>query len=347
MNINNLLIDEDNSVLEAMKLLDKTAKQVIFIAPENKLKAVITDGDIRRHILRGGSLEEPVHKIANYSPKFIPENQKNKAQDFLKKYCIRALPIVNEERKIVSLVFADDLEITNKKNIINAPVVIMAGGLGTRLHPYTKVLPKPLIPIGDLPITEHIINRFKGFGCTEFYLILNHKKNMIKSYFNDLDKDYDLKYVDELVPLGTGGGLSLLKGKVNSTFFFSNCDILIDADYHDIYKFHKKQGNVITMICAFKHITIPYGIVNLDNQGRIHSMIEKPEYAFLTNTGMYIVEPRVIEELDPDISVSFPEIFDKYRLSEQKVGIYPINEQCWMDMGQIEELEEMKKRLEV
>lgn len=346
MDIRSLIIDENDTVLEAMKLLDKTAKQVIFIAPDYKLKAVITDGDIRRHILRGGSLEDPVSKIANFSPKSIPENKRNQAQEYFRKYGIRALPVIDEEGKMVSLLFADDLEIINK-TVVNIPVVIMAGGLGTRLHPYTKILPKPLIPVGDIPITEHIINRFKMSGCRDFCLIVNHKKNMIKSYFNELDKEYRLEYIDEDMPLGTGGGLSLLKGKIDTTFFFSNCDILIDADYSDIYEFHKKQGNIITMVCAFKHITIPYGIVNLDNKGKINSMVEKPEYAFLTNTGMYVVEPRVIQELETNVPISFPEIFDKYRLNDQKVGVYPINEQCFMDMGQIEEFEEMRKRLEV
>jgi len=346
MNISDLTIDENNTVLEAMKLLDKTAKKVIFVAPDNKLKAVITDGDIRRHILRGGLLNEPISKIANYSPIYITVNEKRKAMHMIKQHDINVLPVVDSCGKVLSLIFADELEIINQRNI-NIPVVIMAGGLGTRLYPYTKILPKPLIPLGDIPITEHIINRFLKYGCDQYYLVVNHKKNMIKSYFNELKKNYNINYIDEDKPLGTGGGLSLLKGMIHSTFFFTNCDILIDADYNKIYEFHKKQGNVITMVCAFKHITVPYGIINLDNEGKIESMVEKPEYSFLTNTGMYIVEPCVIDELEPNTPIGFPDIFEKYRAGGKKVGVYPINEQCWMDMGQIEELEEMKKRLEV
>ena len=155
------------------------------------------------------------------------------------------------------------------------PVVIMAGGLGTRLYPYTKILPKPLIPVGEMPIVEHIIHRFADVGCSAFTMIVNYKKSMIKSYFNDLQKDYTVDYVDEDTPLGTGGGLSLLKGKVTQTFFLTNCDILIDADFGDIYQYHKEKGNVITMVCAVKHFTIPYGVVELGGDGDISGITRK------------------------------------------------------------------------
>ena len=142
----------------------------------------------------------------------------------------------------------------------------MAGGEGKRLYPYTKVLPKPLIPIGDLPICTHVIESFRKFGCDNFTLILNHKSNMIKAYYNDIQKDYSLDYVEETKFLGTAGGLSLLKGKIKDTCFVSNCDILVDADFSCIYKWHKKEQNMITMVCALKEIKIPYGVtVNPEN----------------------------------------------------------------------------------
>ncbi|MDF2822461.1 MAG: Nucleotidyl transferase, partial [Clostridiales bacterium] len=217
----------------------------------------------------------------------------------------------------------------------------------TRLYPYTKILPKPLIPIGDIPIVEHIINKFQNYKCDEYFLLLNYKKNMIKSYINDIEKTYKVEFVDELIPLGTGGGLSLLKGKVDKTFFLTNCDILVDEDYESIFKHHKEQGNIITMVCAFKHTTIPYGVIELNEFGDIDKITEKPEYTFLTNTGLYLVEPCVIDELEENTAIGFPDIFEKYRKNGQKVGIYPVNENAWMDMGQFEELEEMRKRLGV
>lgn len=253
MELNNFLIDEEITILEAMELLDKSAKKVLFVAKEGKLIAAITDGDTRRWILKKGDLNVNVRNIANYKPKFAYERDSYKAKKLLKKYSIEALPIVDEDMHITSVVFWDDEEISNRKKL-NIPVVIMAGGLGTRLYPYTKILPKPLIPIGEIPIAEHIINRFYKSGSKNFYMIVNHKRNMIKAYFNEIEKDYIINYMDEDKPLGTGGGLSLLKGKLNSTFILSNCDVLIEGDYEKIYRVHKNEKNLVTMVFLVLHL---------------------------------------------------------------------------------------------
>lgn len=331
-------------MIEAMQLLDKTSKKVLFVERDNILLAAITDGDIRRWILSKGSLDAKVKDIANYNPKFMYETQKTKAKEYMKQNLIEALPLVDKNKKIVSIILLNEQDIDDKEQL-NLPVVIMAGGLGTRLYPYTKILPKPLIPIGEIPIAEHIINRFHKYGCKDFFLIVNHKKSMIKSYFNEIEKGYKITYVDENKPLGTGGGLSLVKGKVNTTFILSNCDILIEEDYEKIYEYHKKENNVITMVCSLKNIKIPYGVIEIGKNGEIENMKEKPEISFFTNTGFYIVEPEVIAELKEDEAIGFPDIIESYRNCGKKIGIYPISENSWMDMGQLDEMEEMRKRL--
>lgn len=345
MNIKDILIREDSTMLEAMQLLDKAAKKILFVERGGELAATITDGDIRRWILKKGNLEAKVSDIANYNPKYLVEKEKSKAKRYMKKYQIEALPIVDDAMHLVSVVLLNDMVIDNRKKL-NIPVIIMAGGLGTRLYPYTKILPKPLIPIGDIPIAEHIINRFRSYGCKDFHLIVNHKKNMIKAYFNEIEKDYKISYADEDKPLGTGGGLSLLKDKINSTFILSNCDILIEEDYEKIYRHHVKENNLITMVCSLKNIKIPYGVIDIDESGKIEKMKEKPEISFFANTGIYIVEPRIIEELEEGLALGFPDIIDKYRNLGEKVGVYPISENAWLDMGQLEDLEEMRNRLE-
>ena len=264
----------------------------------------------------------------------------------MKQNYIEAVPILNEEKQIISVALLNEEGIAVKKTL-NMPVVIMAGGFGTRLYPYTKILPKPLIPIGEIPIVEHIINKFKEYEVNKFHLIVNHKKNMIKAYFNEIERNYDIDYADEDEPLGTGGGLSLLKGKINSTFILSNCDILIDEDYEKIYEYHKKENNLITMICSLKNIKIPYGVVEIGKYGEIDNMKEKPQISFFTNTGMYIVEPKVIEELEDGKIIGFPDIIEKYKSMGAKIGVYPIDENSWMDMGQLDEMEEMRRRLEL
>jgi dTDP-glucose pyrophosphorylase len=345
LNVNDFLIDEDSSMLVAMEVLDKVAKKVLFVVRSNRFVGAITDGDIRRWILKKGNLDATVKEIANYDPKFIFEKDKAFAKEFMKKHSIEALPILNEDRDIVSVVLWNDEEIEQEKKL-DLPVVIMAGGLGTRLYPYTKILPKPLIPIGEIPIVEHIINRFNKYGSNEFHLIVNHKKNMIKAYFNEINKDYEVGYVDEDQPLGTGGGLSLLKGKINSTFILTNCDILIEEDYEKIYNYHKNERNLITMVCSLKNVKIPYGVIEINESGEIDEMREKPEFSFFTNTGMYIVEPRVIEELEDNKAVGFPDIIEKYKKMGKKIGVFPISENSWLDMGQLDEMEKMRRRLE-
>ncbi|TGE33009.1 CBS domain-containing protein [Desulfosporosinus sp. Sb-LF] len=346
MNIETLFITEDQSVLEAMKQIDATGYQILLVSENNILKAIITDGDIRRHILRGGKLEDRVKEIANYNPKLIFEKDKDKALELMKKWSILSLPIVSESHEILSITFLKDYEI-GRKFPVSAPVVIMAGGLGTRLYPYTKILPKPLIPIGEIPITEHIINNFMEYECNEFHLIVNHKKNMIKVYFSEAAKDYKIEFHDEEIQLGTGGGLSLLKGKLESTFFLTNCDILIRANYKEIYDFHKQNGNMITIVAAYKHLTIPYGIINMNNIGEIASMTEKPQYSFLTNTGFYVVEAEVLNRIEDNKAIGFPDIIEQQKGLGEKIGVFPVSERSWLDMGQLEELEVMRKELGV
>ena len=146
--------------------------------------------------------------------------------------------------------------------------------------------------------------------------------------------------------MGTGGGLCLLKDKIRSPFFFTNCDTLLDVDFGDLYEFHKNNGNLVTMVCAFKHSTVPYGVVELGQDGNIAAMREKPELIFLTTTGVYVVEPRVVEEMHDGEKIGFPDVIERNRAAGEKVGVYPINESCWMDMGQMEELEKMRRKLE-
>lgn len=346
MLIDDLIISENLTVIEAMQKLNERGKRILFIAPDFKLKAVLTDGDVRRHILHGGKLNARVADMANYKFHSLPVSQKSKAAQQMVKLSISAIPLLDNDGKIIDVAFFDESSVTVNK-ALNLPVVIMAGGLGTRLYPYTKILPKPLIPVGEKPIIEHIIDHFKDFGCKDYKIIVNHKKNMIKAYFNELcNKDYNVDFIDEEKFLGTGGGLSLLKGKIHTPFFLTNCDVLIEADYNDIYKFHKKNNNFITVVCALKHVTIPYGVFNLSPDGEIESVTEKPTMNFLTNTGMYLVDEKVIENLETNKEISFPEIMEQYRKKGYKVGVYPVSEDSWMDMGQLEELESMRRRLE-
>lgn len=344
-----LIIDKNITVIEAMRKLDLCAKKILLVVENNRLCGVVTDGDIRRWILKNGDLNEKVEKIMNKKPIILNLKRKNKALDLMLEHNIEAIPLVDDNGILKSIVFWNELDKDNVKKVekIDIPVVIMAGGKGTRLHPYTNILPKPLIPIGDTPIIERIINKFNEFGCTNFYLTVNYKKNMIKSYFGEMERNYEITYIEEEKPLGTGGSLYLLKDKIKTTFFVSNCDILVDADYVDILKKHKEDRNKITMVTSLKVFEVPYGVIQLDDNGEVQKVVEKPKHTYLVNTGFYVLEPETINDIPQNEFFDLPSLFEFYLKKGEKVGVYPISEGSWMDMGQFDNLQDMLKRLNI
>ena len=345
MDYKNLLIEGTATVLDAMKQLDQVAKKVLYLVENEVLIGALSDGDIRRWILTGGDLHAPITGIFNRNPKFLPVGESESVKDFLQENGIESVPLVDEQGHIVKVVFWNEKKPVRQKEKLCLPVVMMAGVKGTRLYPYTKVLPKPLIPIGESPIAEIIMDRFYTMGCEAFYLVVNHKKNMIKAYFGEVDKPYTVEYADEIQMLGTGGGIRLLKGRINETFILTNCDILVEADFSEIYSLHKRDGNAVTMICSLKNFSIPYGVVDIGEHGEVAAMKEKPQISFFTNTGSYIVEPCVIDLIADNENIGFPDVIARCQEKGLKTGVYPINEGKWMDMGQLDEMEKMCLRL--
>lgn len=341
--LKDFIIDRSSTVLDAMSVIDANAKGIAFVCSDKKITAVITDGDIRRYIIGGGDLSRNVTEIANINFKYLTETDTVDSNVISKiKSDYKAIPVLDADGKILSIVFGDETaSIPHRK--LDIPVVIMAGGKGTRLYPYTKVLPKPLIPIGDVPITMHIMQHFEKFGCTHFTLVVNHQKELIKAYFSDPEIPYTIDFAEENTPLGTAGGLKLLEGKINGTFFMTNCDILVDADYDKIYEYHRKSGNLITMVCAVKKITIPYGTVCMNESGHIESMVEKPEVSYLVNTGYYVVESVLLSEIPENTFIHMTDVVQKCMDEGKPVGVFPISENQWSDMGQIDEMEKMQK----
>ena len=333
----------DITLTRAMQEIDSNSSGILFLVDEQgKLVACITDGDIRRFLLSGGKLDAPAILAANRNPKTARDLDEAKKLYHKKNFIV--IPIVDPNGVIIDF-YNGTSSCIKDRPALNIPVVINAGGRGTRLDPFTKVLPKPLIPVGDLPIIELIMKEYQAYSCNDFHIIVNYKRELMKAYFADNEKQYNITWYDEDKPLGTGGGLSLLKGRFNSTFFFANCDALLTANYGRMLQFHKDNGNVITMICAYKTLDIPYGIVEIGLNGKIDKMQEKPTMSFLTNTGIYIVEPEVIEDVEADTPIGFPDIIEIERKKGKKTAVFPVSENDWMDMGQLSELEKMRARL--
>ena len=204
-------------------------------------------------------------------------------------------------------------------------------------------MPKPLVPIHEKPIIEHIIERFTDIGCSDFYLTVNYKSGILKAYFDELKPDYEVHFVEEQGPLGTAGSLRLLEGSFDGPFFVTNCDIIIKADYVSLYKFHQDNGYDVTLVASAKEYVIPYGTCELNSDGHLSRINEKPKYDFLINTGLYVVNPDVLSLISENKVYHITRLIEDVKKEGKKVGVYPIDDNAWIDVGQ---WGEYKKALE-
>lgn len=340
---------KDMNIVEAMQKIDENGKGILYILnSKGQLSGSVSDGDIRRWIISTGNLEGTVRDIMKKDPKCLAQEARDKAGKLMTMESVRSVPIINEHRKIVDIIFIEDIHRRRRKknrSLEGIPVIIMAGGKGTRLYPYTKILPKPLIPIGEIPILERIINRFCAFGADEFYITVNYKKEMIKSYFRDLNSAYTIHYVEEGKPLGTAGGISLIRDKLQGPVIITNCDIMIEADYAAVLERHKASGNAITVVSSLKNTVIPYGVLHTSEEGVVASLDEKPSLSYLINTGMYVIDADYLKKIPEDTIYNMTDLIEDFMKQDMKVGVFPISENSFLDMGQFEELKKMEERI--
>jgi len=350
-----ILISENKSIIEALRLLDETADKVLFVVDSNsKLLGALTDGDIRRYLLSGQSMENNISTFYNKNPKYLSEKEctDESLKKMFLKYKIEIIPILDDSRHVINVatwdkVFSEKNKTKLKKRKINVPVVIMAGGKGTRLDPFTKILPKSLIPIGDKPIIEVIMDKFHEFGMADFYVTLNHKSKMIKAYFEEFKTKYKIKYIDEEKPLGTAGGLKYLPPEVSGVIFVTNSDIIIEGDYRKILKFHKENKNEITIVASVKNYNIPYGVCEIENGGILQKIKEKPDLSFLVNTGMYVVNSSALSIIPAGEYYHITQLIDDLKCDGRRIGVYPISENAWMDVGEWGKYKETLERFKV
>lgn len=335
--IKRISIDKGYSILQTLKIMDEISVRLLIVLEKNKFISLVSIGDLQRAIISNYPLETKIEKIIRQN---VEVAHKNEDYDEIKEHMLKTkteyMPVIDSEKNLVDVIFWDDLfedKITSEV-FLDLPVVIMAGGKGTRMRPITNVIPKPLIPIDDKTISEHIIANFRKVGCHEFYFSVNYKAEMIKTYFNELEKDYAVSFFEETKPLGTAGSLHLLNGKINKTFFISNCDILIEEDYNEMYKYHKEFNNELTIVASFRHYPIPYGTVETGENGVLVELKEKPELSYLINSGMYILEPHLIQEIPQNTFFHITDLIKKIQERGGKVGVFPVNEKAWKDIGE-------------
>ena len=347
--LNKYVVTPDITIVDAMQKIDAIMGQALVVVDEdNRLLGCASDGDIRRSLIADGKMDKAIGDIMNRKPKYVRCGEES--DRMWKSFAdYRMLPSTDEYMHVCGINLRHEPMMTPAPSDIlqDVPVVIMAGGKGTRLYPFTKILPKPLIPIGEVPILERIIERYVDYGIHDFYLTVNYKKGMIRSYFDELNPNYHVHYVEEDKPLGTAGSLKLIEQKFEKPIIVANCDILIEADYDEIYRHHIESGSAITIVSALKHISVPYGVLHSEEGGVVTAMEEKPNLSYFINTGMYILDPQYIDEIPEDEMFHMPSLAEKLMAKGLKVTMYPVSEDSFLDMGEFEEMRRMEERLDV
>ncbi len=338
MENDDLRVSINTSIIDTLKKMDAARHKVLLVFDDNNFVSIITIGDIQRAIIKDSNLNRSICSIVSRDNKDFANS--NDTEELIKKKMLaircELMPVLDDNGTLTKIYkwtdFFGENDIKND-SLIDLPVVIMAGGKGTRLKPMTNVLPKPLIPLGDKTILEEIMDQFENIGCHNFYMSVNYKYDIIKYYLSQLSHIYNISFFKENKPLGTIGSVSLLRGKINTSFFVSNCDILIDHDYRDVYNYHKKNGNDITIVTAVKNIQIPYGVIDTTENGVMTGLREKPNLNYMINTGVYILEPQLINEIPDNEFFHITDLMNKVKKRGGKIGCFPVSEKSWTDIG--------------
>lgn len=334
-NIDRILIKKEYTIREAMKVLDLGAKGIVFVVDDNKrLIGSITDGDIRRAILKDVSLDSPIESIMNSNPISAKNTcTRDEIKDIFIRRAVRQIPILDKDDVVIDMVTINDILLPEGKE---NPVVIMAGGLGTRLKELTEEIPKPMLKVGNDPILHHIINNFKQYGYNKIFISVNYRAEVIENYFQDgYAYGVKIEYIKEEERLGTAGGISLARSCLDKPFFVINGDILTNLNVEDMMNFHIDGNYDITVGVRSHDFQIPYGIVKVNNSS-IEGITEKPILNYYINGGIYCLNPEVVDIIPKGICYDITELIHSCINRGLRVGSYEIKD-YWMDIGKIDD----------
>ncbi|EDM23162.1 nucleotidyltransferase family protein [Caminibacter mediatlanticus] len=341
----NVFLKENDTIKQALEIIDKGAMKIAFVVDNsNKLIGSVSDGDIRRALLNGKTLEDKIENIYNKNPlkAHISDDRKNIINLCLNKK-IYQIPLVDDENRIV-----DIFELEEALRYIEYPnkVVLMVGGLGTRLRPLTEKTPKPMLKVGNKPILQTIVEQFRNYGFKNFIFCVNYKNEIIKDYFKD-GKEFgvNIEYVLEEKRMGTAGALSLIsKNKLNEPFFVMNGDILTNVNFENMMQFHLENNAIATMGVRNYSYTVPFGVVEM-NSNLIIDIKEKPTQTYFVSAGIYVLNPETLSYIPYNEYYDIPELFKVLIKENKKTISFPIRE-YWLDIGRIEEYERANKEYE-
>jgi dTDP-glucose pyrophosphorylase len=339
--ITSLSVESNDSLLSVIHMMDTKERRLLIVTKNGLYKGLVSIGDIQRAIIKGVPLDSPVEPILRHNATVASiHDDMDAVKEVMRERMIEFMPVINDEGNVAEIIFWKDIfegEMSSNRPKIDLPVVIMAGGKGTRLKPITNVIPKPLVPVGDKTILEVIMDQFEGIGCHKFYMSVNYKADMMKYYLSQLPHKYDIEFFQEEKPLGTIGSVSLLKGKISTPFFVSNCDSINEQDYRDVWDYHLSNHNDMTIVTMVKSFKIPYGVIETGADGLMTALKEKPEQTFQVNTGVYILNPELINEIPEGEFYHITHLMEKVQARGGRVGCFPVSEQSWRDMGEWKE----------
>lgn len=336
------LLEPSASVMNAVKIINESAMKTALVVDEGgRLMGILTDGDIRRAILEGRSLEDKVTTILNRNPIIgrVGSSRHERVNMMQSKQLI-SLPILDDSDRIVGLDLLADILTGEKKD---NPIFLMAGGAGTRLKPLTDSCPKPLLHVGGKPILENIIERFSELGFQNIYLSVHYLKHQIHEHFEDGSKwNVNIKYLVEDQPLGTAGALSLLPESTRDLpMIVMNADLLTKVNFDQLLEFHAESNAVATVAVREYDFQVPYGVLK-HKKGRVTEIVEKPVHQFFVNAGMYVLDPVVFRSVPKNQYLDMPNLLNRFIVESQSVAMFPLHE-YWLDIGQLNDFERAQR----
>jgi dTDP-glucose pyrophosphorylase len=331
------LVPPEASLRQAIEAIDKSGVQIALVVDESqRLLGTVTDGDVRRALLRGIGVDAAVRGVMNATPTVVSADESpQRILELMRRTTLRCIPGVDARGRVVRVFHMNDfLQPERRRNT----VVVMAGGLGTRLDPLTKDLPKPLLKVGSKPILETILSNFRGYGFAEFFLSVNYKAEMVKSYFGDGTRwGIRIRYLEESVPLGTAGSLSLLPERPTLPLVVMNGDLVTQVNFQHMLDFHREHAAVATMGVREYDMQVPFGVVRLE-ESRIVAIEEKPVHRFFVNAGIYVLEPDALDYVPRGEYFDMTTLFERLAKEGMPTSAFPIRE-YWLDVGRPDDLE--------
>lgn len=333
------IVHPDTPIIEAIKAIDAGSIQAVLVSPDGKtLLGMVTDGDIRRGILRGVTLDSGIRNVMNDHPATLQlPASREQAMVLMRSRQIRQVPVLDPDGEIAG-VYHIDIATEPAPADDTTWVVIMAGGRGTRLHPLTETTPKPMLPVGGQPLIETIIRTLVDQGFHHIFLSVNYMGDVFKAHFGDGSRfGAEIRYIEETTRLGTAGALGLLPERPPGPFLVMNGDLLTAVNFNNLITYHKEHGALATMCVRDYQVQIPYGVIELEGP-RVSAIAEKPVKTYFVNAGMYVIDPQLVERIEPGKYLDMTQLLEDVLGEGGTVGSFPIHE-YWLDIGKFDDLE--------